>query len=585
MRNHLIWQTLIAAGVAFGLVVAPLNSTLVAQSARLLDDTPSAPAEESPPPEPDTDTTVKETGEAVPVEPVNPPATDPSVETPLVESNDGTAIAPQPESTPEPESQPSEPENTPEETRVATDSEIDPTLSVEHADDTAVPQSTVQPSETDTTTPSTELPTEQVLASSISDETKSTEEETIFSTQWESGKVLLQLKDGTGLLTLTNLLAELGFKAGELDKTTGALLVDVPVGKEAESAALIQSLAGIRYAEPVYTATAFDVTPNDPAFPSQTNMLTINAPGGWQYFTGSAKVIVAIIDTGIDLTNPDFAGRIVQGYDFVNDDDTAMDDNGHGTHVAGIVAATGNNSYQLAGLDWAAKIMPIKVLNNSGTGSALNVSKGIIYAVDHGAQIINLSLGFDGYSAEVASAVEYAYQHGVTVVAASGNTNSAVNFPANLPHVIAVGAVDDDENRWVKSNYGSELDLVAPGKDVLSSGLIGPVYKSGTSMAAAHVTGLASLLRGISPLKSDQIEKTMKSTSKDLGTTGWDQYFGSGLIQVKNALKYLFNILFPPHREEPADEQPPRVIYPTFTPTMTPTITPTFVPTIILNNG
>jgi subtilisin family serine protease len=93
------------------------------------------------------------------------------------------------------------------------------------------------------------------------------------------------------------------------------------------------------------------------------------------------------------------------------------------------------------------------------------------------------------------------------------------------------------------------LDLVAPGKDALSSGLIGPVYKSGTSMAAAHVTGLASLLRGISPLKSDQIEKTMKSTSKDLGTTGWDQYFGSGLIQVKNALKYLFNILFPPHRK------------------------------------
>jgi subtilisin family serine protease len=371
------------------------------------------------------------------------------------------------------------------------------------------------------------------------------------------------------------LLGTLGYSAIDAGMASGALLVDVPAGHEQETADLLKTTSGAAFAEPVYMASALGLVPNDTYYSLQTNLAAINATGGWQYFTGSSGVIVAIIDTGLDLTSADFSGRLVEGYDFVNYDSTPMDDNGHGSHVAGIMAATGNNDYGIAGLDWSAKIMPIKVLDSTGHGSDLNVYRGIMYAVDHGAKVINLSLGFDGYSYLVESAVNYAYQHGVTIVASSGNSNLSVTFPANLPHVIAVGSVDDSENKAVYSNYGDDLDLVAPGNSVFSLTNTGYSYKTGTSMAAPQVSGLASLLRGITSLSPDQTEILMKSTSKDLGSTGWDMYFGNGLIQVRDAILRLLNSLGGSGHEDPAEENPAPTTFPTFTPTMTPTMTPT----------
>jgi subtilisin family serine protease len=175
----------------------------------------------------------------------------------------------------------------------------------------------------------------------------------------------------------------------------------------------------------------------------------------------------------------------------------------------------------------------------------------------------------------VESAVNYAYQHGVTIVASSGNSGKSVTFPANLPHVISVGAVDETGEKAAYSNYGNGLDVVAPGNSIFSLTNTGFSYKTGTSMAAPQVSGLASLLKGISPMTPDQTESIIKSTSKDLGPSGWDIYFGNGLIQVRDAILRLLNGLRPSWKPEKPDKEPTPVSYPTFIPTMTPTMTPT----------
>jgi subtilisin family serine protease len=559
MKNRFFFQSLLAVLLAVGLLLSPLNAVLVVQSARLYDET-AAPAEE-------IIDIVENTSE---------PASDPADESSLEEAQPSEVV---PSEEPAAMEDPVITESTPQ--PMETEAVVVATIVPESADsqvtdqpavlqETTLPagdQPSLQPSETEELTQPADIeitPEAIVESGTIFEETQPGG----VASNAERSQMLVKYDPAISLEDLTSRLNELGYSIRE--SAAGYLVVDVPTGQDVQAASLLQSISGIQSAESVHTASALDLVPNDPAYPSQPNLLTIDAPGGWQYFTGSSSVIVAIIDTGVDLSNPDFAGRLVQGYDFVNNDDVAMDDNGHGTHVAGSVAATGNNGILMAGLDWSAKIMPVKVLNSSGKGSELSVSQGIMYAVDHGATIINLSLGFTDVSPMVAAAVEYAHQHGVTVVAASGNTGSLVTFPASMPDVIAVGAVDNDENWQSYSNYGNALDVVAPGTNVLSTGLSGPIYKTGTSMAAAQVSGLASLLNGIYPLTPAQVKTTIQSSSKDLGTTGWDVYFGSGLIKVREAILQLLAWLHPAHYEEPQEEElPTPVFYPTFTPTPT----------------
>ena len=145
--------------------------------------------------------------------------------------------------------------------------------------------------------------------------------------------------------------------------------------------------------EPDYPVQALDTFPNDPSFASQYALTAIHAPQGWDISTGSSSVTIAILDSGVDLNHLDLAGKILQGYDFVNNDNVPFDDYGHGTHVAGIAAALGNNGLGIAGVSWGARILPVKILDASGNGSYSNVATGIIWATDQGAQIINMSLG------------------------------------------------------------------------------------------------------------------------------------------------------------------------------------------------
>jgi subtilisin family serine protease len=248
------------------------------------------------------------------------------------------------------------------------------------------------------------------------------------------------------------------------------------------------------------------------------------------------------------------------GWDFMNWDGHANDDDGHGTHVTGTVAQTTNNGFGVAGVAYGTTIMPVKVLNSAGTGTLQTIADGICYAVDNGADIINLSLGGPSGGETLENAVAYAYNNGVVVIAASGNDNAAVGYPAAYDaYVIAVGATQYNEVRAPYSNYGASLDLVAPGGntgvDLNGDGYADGVLQNtfgdttvdwaywfwqGTSMAAPHVSGVAALLLVRNPsLTPDGVRSVLQSTAEDLGTAGWDSTFGWGLVDAEVALRSL----------------------------------------------
>ncbi len=300
----------------------------------------------------------------------------------------------------------------------------------------------------------------------------------------------------------------------------------------------ILACAGVLYVEPNFLLNAADTIPNDLNLGLQYGLINIRAPQGWDLTTGSASVTIAIIDTGVDFSHIDLANKLVPGYDFVNNDTDPQDDNGHGTHVAGIAAAASNNNVGVAGTSWGARIMPVKVLNSSGGGTYANTALGVIWAVDHGAQIINLSLGGTGPSSVLADAINYAHTKGAVVVAAAGNTGSNfVLYPARYPNVIAVAKTNSTDN-WDGSNHGPEIDLAAPGTLIYSTIIGGYGYNSGSSMSTGYVSGLAAILKGIPGNTSpDAIETQMESTALDIEFAGWDEYTGAGLIQMDAAIQ------------------------------------------------
>jgi thermitase len=207
-------------------------------------------------------------------------------------------------------------------------------------------------------------------------------------------------------------------------------------------------------------------------------------------------VTVAVIDSGICLDHPDLAGRIVSGWDFVQDDNQPQDEFGHGCGVAGIIAANVNNGIGVAGVAPNARLMPLRVLDGLGMGSSSDVAAAIVYAADSGAQIINLSLGGPTTSSLLEEAVNYAASRGVTIVASAGNQGvEAALYPAAYPAAIAVGSVDQSLQRSSFSNYGWQLDLMAPGRDIFTTDINGDyTTMTGTSFAAPEVAGAAALM-------------------------------------------------------------------------------------------
>lgn len=352
------------------------------------------------------------------------------------------------------------------------------------------------------------------------------------------------------------------------------LTLDAGFGAD-EALARLRAMPEVAYAErevryhASQSRTGF-LTPDDRFYDAQWNLEQIGAERMWGIQTGSSDVIVAVLDTGIAYEDfgryrkaPDWGGtRFVAGFDFVNGDSHPNDDEFHGTHIASTIAEATDNAIGVAGIAFGCAIMPVKVLDANGDGTSFDVADGIDFAVANGAKVINLSLGGPADSTTVRQAVDRAVAAGVTVVAAAGNAGiGSVEYPAALPNVIAVGAVDVRKAQAPYSNFGSALDVVAPGgdgdRDDNHDGLADSIFQQmpdpdaldvgrfdvfgyfgldGTSSATAHVSALAALLYSQGITEPAAVQAAIERSAEDLGPAGRDDRFGHGLIRPGAAL-------------------------------------------------
>lgn len=325
------------------------------------------------------------------------------------------------------------------------------------------------------------------------------------------------------------------------------MAVSVPANKTPEQVvAELKKDSTVAYAELDRRVKADEVTVNDTYRGKQYALDKVLAPKAWDITMGE-EVKIAIVDSGVDLTHPDLAEKLVQGVNTVDKRFPPKDEMGHGTHVAGIAAAIANNNEGIAGLAPKATIIPVKVLGENA-GSDATIAEGIMWAADQGADVINMSLGIYEESQVLNDAVKYAIDKNVVVVATMGNDNvERKRYPAACAGVIAVGSTDNQDKKSRFSNYGDWISIAAPGSDIFSTfptypvsinGPEGYASLSGTSMAAPLVTGLAALIRskhkGMSPA---EVKELIQKTADDLGDTGFDKMFGHGRVNALKALQ------------------------------------------------
>ncbi len=359
-----------------------------------------------------------------------------------------------------------------------------------------------------------------------------------FATPKAGNRVIVKLKDDQKVSSITSKAQSYGVQAIDPLKANGAGFANMYVMEVDQASAntlkstsnKIAKLPQVDFVEPVQQYSVFT---EDSHYSYQWSLHNRGSDGGtsgvdvqfeelqkWMIGKKLKNTVIAVVDTGVDNTLADLSSSVdtSSAYNYIDRSTNAMDDNGHGTHVSGIIAAEANNHFSMGGLNSHATIMPVKVLDASGSGDTEQIAYGIKYAVDQGAQVINLSLG-GSYSRVIEYALKYANDHGVTVIAASGNDGfEELSYPASSKYTISVGATNRLDIVSDYSNYGSGLDLVAPGTDIPSIMPDGHVsYMTGTSMATPHVSAVAGLLLSQNPeLSPVEIQKILTETAIDV---------------------------------------------------------------------
>ena len=368
------------------------------------------------------------------------------------------------------------------------------------------------------------------------------------------GVVAIDLEDDLSDSELDTLSKEVAVSlepSSVLTARTRLYRVTVPLGRVASLIARLRGDNRVEYIEPVAKVYARWI-PDDPLLEKQWHMQRVGAPTAWQYATGRG-VTVAVVDTGIacEDRDPFTKGSDLadtwcrSGFNFVDNTPYANDDNGHGTHVAGTIAQSTNNHLGATGLAFRARLLPVKVLSAQGWGTTVGVADGIRYAADAGAHVINLSLGGSRASRIMLEAIRYARSKGVIVVAAAGNNGHKVEYPGAFDGVVAVSATDSNDKLARFSSRGPEVDLAAPGVQVLQQTIcnggkdrcerFSPL--SGTSMASPHVAGAAALLMSVGVTDANRVEAMLKSSAVvPKGETRGGPRFGQGILDVGSAV-------------------------------------------------
>jgi subtilisin family serine protease len=328
------------------------------------------------------------------------------------------------------------------------------------------------------------------------------------------------------------------------DLALGMHAIDVPEEALEPILASLRQTGLFDYVERDYYAhTASD--PNDPSFGSQWYLPRIAGPQAWSLTTGSPSIVVAVIDSGVYGEHPDLKSKLVQGWNFVQPNEDTSDVLGHGTAVAGTVAAATNNGIGIAGVNWASRVMPLVVVDASDFAAYSDIASAIRFAADRGVRIINISIGGPNPSDALQSAVDYAWSRGAVIFASAMNeSTSSRYYPAACNHVVAVSATDANDHLASFSNFGGWITLAAPGTNILTTMNGGGYgYWNGTSFSSPVAAGVAALLLAASPdLTADQLVATLKQTADAVGDAN---YFGAGRV---NAYRAVLAVKPPPHR-------------------------------------
>jgi subtilisin family serine protease len=348
-------------------------------------------------------------------------------------------------------------------------------------------------------------------------------------------RLLAQRRNGANANAVNQALGANGALAvGQISKIN-VLILQVPEQAADRVAAALQKSGQFTFIEKDFIARA-NATPNDPYFSSQWHLSQIAAPSAWDISTGLSSITVAVIDSGAQPDHPDLASKLVAGWNFLTGTSNTSDVLSHGTGTAGTIAAASNNGTGVAGVAWANPIMPLVAVDSTGYASYSNIANAITYAADHGVRVINISISGSSSSSALQNAVNYAWNKGSVVVAAAGNSSSSSpNYPAACDNVVSVSATDSNDSLASFSNYGSWIDLAAPGVSVttLTTGS-GYSSRSGTSFSAPIVAGVAALVLSVKPtLSASSLVSLLEQNADNVGSS---TYFGYGRVNAYRAV-------------------------------------------------